>query len=40
MAFMGMGSTETETKSLMIEFDDSNIVKDFRLTRGSPIGSN
>ena len=40
MAFMGMGSTETETKSLMIEFDDSNIVKDFRLTRGSPIGAN
>ena len=40
MAFMGMGSTETETKSLMIEFDDSNIVKDFRLTRGSPVGSN
>ena len=39
-AFMGMGSTDTETKSLMIEFDDSNIVKDFRLTRGSPIGSN
>ena len=39
-AFMGMGSHDTETKSLMIEFDDSNIVKDFRLTRGSPIGSN
>ena len=40
VAFMGLGSHETETKSLMIEFDDSNIVKDFRLTRGSPIGSN
>ena len=39
-AFMGMGSTDTETKSLMVEFDDSDIVKDFRLTRGSPIGSN
>ena len=40
MAFLGMGSHDTESKSLMIEFDDSNIVKDFRLTRGSPIGSN
>lgn len=39
MAFMGMGSTDTTTKSLMIEFDDENIVKDHRLTRGSPIGS-
>ena len=39
MAFMGMGSTDTTTKSLMIEFDDQNIVKDHRLTRGSPIGS-
>ena len=40
MAFMGMGSHDTESKSLMIEFDGSNIVKDFRLTRGSPVGSN
>ena len=40
VAFLGLGSHETETKSLMIDFDDSNIVKDFRLTRGSPIGSN
>ena len=39
MAFMGMGSTDTTTKSLMIEFHDENIVKDHRLTRGSPIGS-
>ena len=39
-AFLGMGSTDTETKSLMIEFDNENLVKDFRLTRGSPIGSN
>ena len=39
-AFMGMGSTDTRTKSLMIEFDDEDIVKDHRLTRGSPIGSN
>jgi outer membrane protein assembly factor BamE (lipoprotein component of BamABCDE complex) len=39
-AFLGMGSTDTETKSLMIEFDDENLVKDHRLTRGSPVGSN
>ena len=39
-AFMGMGSTDTTTKSLMIEFDNENIVKDHRLTRGSPVGSN
>jgi len=39
-ALMGMGSTDTTTKSLMIEFDNENIVKDHRLTRGSPIGSN
>ena len=39
-AFMGMGSTDTTTKSLMIEFDDENIVKDHRLTRGSPVVSN
>ena len=39
MEFLGMGSTDTTTKSLMIEFDDQNIVKDHRLTRGSPIGS-
>jgi len=39
-AFMGMGSTDTTTKSLMIEFDEQNIVKDYRLTRGSPVGSN
>jgi len=39
-ALMGMGSTDTETKSLMIEFDGQNIVKDYRLTRGSPVGSN
>ena len=39
-AFMGMGSTDTRTKSLMIEFDNENIVKDHRLTRGSPVGSN
>jgi len=38
--FLGMGATDTETKSLMIEFDNENIVKDFRLTRGSPVGSN
>ncbi|HIB43050.1 MAG TPA: outer membrane protein assembly factor BamE, partial [Nitrospina sp.] len=36
-AFMGMGATDTETKSLMIEFDNENFVKDFRLTRGSPV---
>jgi hypothetical protein len=24
----------------MVEFDNENIVKDFRLTRGSPVGSN
>ena len=39
-AFLGLGATDTETKSLMVEFDNENIVKDFRLTRGSPIGSN
>ena len=39
-ALMGMGSTDTETKSLMLEFDGQNIVKDYRLTRGSPVGSN
>jgi outer membrane protein assembly factor BamE (lipoprotein component of BamABCDE complex) len=39
MAFMGMQSTDTITKSLMVEFDDEDIVKDHRLTRGSPIGS-
>jgi len=39
VAFMGMASTDTTTKSLMIEFDDEDIVKDHRLTRGSPIGS-
>ena len=40
VSFMGMASTDTRTKSLMIEFDDEDIVKDHRLTRGSPIGSN
>ena len=40
MAFMGMQSTDTVSKSLMIEFDDEDIVKDHRLTRGSPVGSN
>ena len=39
VSFMGMASTDTTTKSLMIEFDDEDIVKDHRLTRGSPIGS-
>jgi outer membrane protein assembly factor BamE (lipoprotein component of BamABCDE complex) len=39
-AFLGMGATDTVTKSLMIEFDSENIVKDHRLTRGSPVGSN
>jgi|TARA_Y100000294_G_C8506107_1_gene316778 outer membrane protein assembly factor BamE (lipoprotein component of BamABCDE complex) len=39
-AFLGMGSTDTESKSLMVEFDDQNVVKDYRLTRGSPVGSN
>ena len=39
-SFLGMGSTETDTKSLMIEFDDDGIVKEHRITRGSPVGSN
>ena len=39
-AFMGMGSEETETKSLMIEFDKEGFVKDSRITRGSPYGAN
>ena len=39
-AFLGMGSTETDTKSLMVEFDNDGIVKDSRITRGSPVGSN
>tara|TARA_B100000686_G_C16588585_1_gene862067 strand:- start:349 stop:690 length:342 start_codon:yes stop_codon:yes gene_type:complete len=39
-SFMGMGSTDTNTKSLMIEFDSNGIVKDHRITRGSPIGAN
>ena len=39
-SFLGMGSTETDTKSLLIEFDSDGVVKDSRITRGSPIGSN
>jgi outer membrane protein assembly factor BamE (lipoprotein component of BamABCDE complex) len=39
-SFLGMGSTETDTKSLMIEFDNDGIVKEHRITRGSPVGSN
>ena len=39
-SFLGMGSTETDTKSLMIEFDDEGIVKEHRITRGSPFMSN
>ncbi len=39
-SFLMMGSTETDTKSLMIEFDNDGIVKDSRITRGSPVGSN
>jgi outer membrane protein assembly factor BamE (lipoprotein component of BamABCDE complex) len=39
-SFLGMGSTETDTKSLMVEFDNDGIVKEHRITRGSPVGSN
>jgi outer membrane protein assembly factor BamE (lipoprotein component of BamABCDE complex) len=39
-SFLFMGSTDTDTKSLMIEFDSDGIVKEHRITRGSPIGSN
>ena len=39
-SFLFMGSTETDTKSLMIEFDNEGIVKDSRITRGSPFMSN
>jgi len=39
-SFLFMGSTETETKSLMVEFDNEGIVKDHRITRGSPFMSN
>lgn len=39
-AFLGMGSTTTDTKSLMIEFDNDNILKEHRITRGSPVGAN
>ena len=39
-SFLGMGSTETDTKSLMTEFDNDGIVKEHRITRGSPVGSN
>jgi len=39
-SFLGMGSTETDTKSLMIEFDNEGVVKEHRITRGSPVGAN
>lgn len=39
-SFLGMASTETDTKSLMIEFDGDGVVKEHRITRGSPVGSN
>ena len=39
-AFLFMGSTDTDTKSLMIEFDSEGIVKEHRITRGSPVGAN
>jgi outer membrane protein assembly factor BamE (lipoprotein component of BamABCDE complex) len=39
-SFLGMGSTTTDTKSLMVEFDKDDILKEHRITRGSPVGAN
>ena len=35
-AILGIGSGSADTKSLVVIFDDNDIVKNYRITRGAP----